>query len=500
MSDGMKLYWADLHNHNSVGYAKGSLERSYDIAKRHLDVFAFTAHSRWHDLPKMPQDKHLKWVKGFEGVKKAWPEVQKLAAAHYKPGEFVTFVAFEWHSSQFGDYCLIYPSDKPSPMKVFDHVRALQAYAKKVGALIIPHHPAYLAGWRGAAFEHLDTSVSPVLEIFSEHGGAEHDRGPHRYLRHSMGGRWTPNTLRSLLAKGTRIGVTAGTDDHLGYPGAYREGLTGIYAKELTREGVFEALRARRCYAVTGDRIELDARVNGRWMGQALPAAAKREVTVRAKGWDEVDRVELIKNGRVIARSFPLDQSLPSDPWAKPVLCRVEFGWGPWGDLNMARVCDWEFDIAVDGGTIADMQGCFRSGPFDENRRNIITPVSDKALHVRSYTSRMQPLGDLVTNAVVLRLDAKRDATLKITMTEPAAKTMTLRLADLAESGHVEFTGPFSSESMLVHRLVFAPHERAEMTFVDESEAGHPNAEWYMARVTQSNGDRAWSSPIWVAG
>ena len=37
-----QLFWGDLHNHNAVGYAKGSLERSIDIAREHLDFFAFT--------------------------------------------------------------------------------------------------------------------------------------------------------------------------------------------------------------------------------------------------------------------------------------------------------------------------------------------------------------------------------------------------------------------------------------------------------------------------
>jgi hypothetical protein len=50
----------------------------------------------------------------------------------------------------------------------------------------------------------------------------------------------------------------ASTDDHLGYPGAYGEGLAAVYADSLTRESIMEALRARRTYAVNGDRIRLD--------------------------------------------------------------------------------------------------------------------------------------------------------------------------------------------------------------------------------------------------
>src|SRR4051812_18067267 len=56
-----QLFWGDLHNHNAVGYAKGSLERSIDLARAHLDFFAFTGHASWHDMPMMPGDRHMLW-------------------------------------------------------------------------------------------------------------------------------------------------------------------------------------------------------------------------------------------------------------------------------------------------------------------------------------------------------------------------------------------------------------------------------------------------------
>ena len=73
--DGSKyqLFWGDLHNHNAVGYAQGSLERSIEIALEHLDFFAFTGHASWHDMPKMPGDRHLKWVDGFQVHRDHWP-------------------------------------------------------------------------------------------------------------------------------------------------------------------------------------------------------------------------------------------------------------------------------------------------------------------------------------------------------------------------------------------------------------------------------------------
>ena len=52
-----ELFWGDLHNHNAIGYASGSLERTYEIAKAHLDFLVFIPHAQWHDMPAMPGDR-----------------------------------------------------------------------------------------------------------------------------------------------------------------------------------------------------------------------------------------------------------------------------------------------------------------------------------------------------------------------------------------------------------------------------------------------------------
>ena len=60
------------------------------------------------------------------------------------------------------------------------------------------------------------------------------------------------------------------------------------------------------------------------------------------------------------------------------------------------------------------------------------------------------------------------------------------------------FTGEFSSESVMVHRVVFAENYRTEFRFVDESDT--KSTDWYQIRVAQTNDSYAWSSPIWVSG
>jgi hypothetical protein len=489
------LFWGDIHNHNAVGYAKGSLERSYDIARSHLDFFCFTGHSQWHDMPKMPQNKHLKWVRGFEVMKNNWKKVKRFANEYYEPGKFVSFIGYEWHSSSYGDVCIIFPGSK-AELVYIKGIKEFQKFARDRGAILIPHHPSYKKGWRGQNWSVLDPEVSPVVEIFSEHGNAESDRGPYRYIRHSMGGRCTQNTLQWLWQQGVRVGVVASTDDHLGYPGAYGEGLVAAYAGTLTRESILEALKARRTYGVSGDRIELDFRLNGHWMGETIPATFARKIHVKAKGKDVIDRLEVLRNNEVIYRAHPVDRTIRPASWEKPILCRIEFGWGPWGDLNMARICDWKFRVIVSDGKIISATPCFQSGPFDEERRNKITAIDDESCDVVSYTSRMQAYEESPTNSIILEIQGSPKTKLTTTLIQPIQMAITKSLEQLAESSDTEFTGPFTSESMLLHRIVFSENYRTEFEFTDKR--GTEETDWYYVKVVQSNGSVAWSSPIWL--
>ncbi|MEA1996841.1 MAG: DUF3604 domain-containing protein [Gemmatimonadota bacterium] len=492
---GLNVYFGDIHNHNSVGYARGTMERAYEIAAGHLDFFAFTPHSHWPDVPIMEQDKHMKWLDGFEVTRRRWPDVIAANKSCNEPGAFVVFHAYEWHSSEFGDYVILFPGDDEK-LTHFDKLEELQEFAFEKGALLIPHHPAYRQGRRGANPKFWDPRVTQLLEIFSEHGNAECDEGPGDYIRHSMGGRWSANTLQAILKEGHRVGVLASTDDHLGCPGAYGEGLAAVLAPELTREAVFDALKKRRCYGVTGDRIAIDFRLNGHLMGEETAWREDRSVYAAVSGWDRLDRVELLRNNRVVHRDFPMDKEVPAGVWDRPLLLRVELGWGPWGSLDMARVCDWEMDIGIKGGKIIGFQPCFQAGPLEEERRNRVRAIGDNTLRLSSYTSRRQAFEERPTNAVVLKLTAGPEAMLEIDLKKPSAQVVRRKLAGLLEAGDVIFTGPFPDESILVHRLV--PETLYESSFTLTDRSGGETTDWYYLRVVQANGQMAWSSPIWV--
>ena len=102
--------------------------------------------------------------------------------------------------------------------------------------------------------------------------------------------------LLPILIPGIVIGAIASPDHAGGY------GKACVYAPDLSREAILDALRARRCYASTAAKIFLDVRVNGHFMGEKLetPAGAKVTIEVKADCPADIDRVEICRNNEFI--------------------------------------------------------------------------------------------------------------------------------------------------------------------------------------------------------
>ncbi len=489
------LYFGDLHTHNSISYAHGSIERGFEIAREHLDFFCLTGQNEWPDMPTMPGDRHMIWVEGHEKHRERWPEGCAAAREAYQPGEFVTFTGFEWHSLD-GDYTVVYPHDQ-GELVYGDTIEQLAERVRATDAIMVPHHVAYAKGWRGVDWSRFPADLCPIVEVYSEHGNCMDDRGLHPMILHSLGGAVTKGTVSHALASGRRFGLIASTDDHFGHPGAYREGLAAIWADELTRESIWEAINARRTYAVTGDRIELEFHLNDRPMGAELDFDTRREIRVRVDAMDEIDKVEILRNGRVIHRES-VPTVLPSDPFdgGRAKVC-IRWGWGPWGQLTLDRVCDWQGSIRLDGPRLTRATPMFQSGPFDEDRRDRLTGVTDAGLDFQSFTARQGAYGEDATKGVILDIEGQPEDRLTMQFTQPSQFTVQRTLAEIMAAGSSHFVGEFTSESVMVHRLLTPESFALGFTFTDES-ADASAADYYMVRVQQMNGQMAWSSPIWV--
>ena len=488
------MLFGDIHNHNAMGYGVGSLERSIDVAQGHLDFFAFTGHSSWHDMKAMEGGRENHWLNGFEVLRNGWPKVQDPIAEANSDGEFAAYLGFEWHSSQFGDQCVVFPDDH-QPMAYPDHLNDLRRFCVEKNALMIPHHLAYPRGDRGVNWDEFDECCTPVVEIFSEHGNSEEDRGNPTFFNHSLGGRQTANTARVGLGRGLKFGFVASSDSHNAFPGAYGEGLLGVLAEDLNRGAIMDAINSRRTWALTGDRIEVDFTVDGNVMGSTIQTGSAIEVVYDIQGRDEMDVVELVQDGRIVHRAYanpdvPLDEAM-----GDKFQIRLEWGWGPWGDLALERICDWAFDLKVHNGRILRAFPCLQSGPFVEERRHRVAQLSETAMAIQSYSGRKGAYRQNPNQSVILELQGSAKTVLDLHMTLPSDRHTKSSMADLFVGSDNMRTGEFPQENYQWHRLVPAAASRVSGKVNLDVSAGPSNI--YL-RARQFNGHIAWASPVFM--
>ena len=123
-----------------------------------------------------------------------------------------------------------------------------------------------------------------------------------------------------MLDRGLKLGFIAGTDTHATMPSGggvepghidRAPGLTAVFARELTRASVYGAIRDRNCYAASLERIYLRGRLAGEKFGGCLrwkDLRKPRIVEIAAAGKSNLQTVEVIRNGRRLAR-------LPGSGW-----------------------------------------------------------------------------------------------------------------------------------------------------------------------------------------
>lgn len=502
MSD-WNWYWGDLHNHNELGIGQGSLDRSYEVARSHLDFYAFTAHGQWHDGGQPD---------GLDIVSRNWPAIQKAAAQNNEPGTFSTFLAYEWHSHRYGHNCVYYAEDY-QPLQFAKSLPELQDYTGTRDAILIPHHIAYM---RGIDWEVFDERLSPVVEMFSEHGCSERDYGPYPMIGHSGRGRTWPFTAQYGLSQGKKFGFIASSDGHDGYPGAHGLGLVAVQAKANTRQAILEAFRSRRTIAVTGDRITVDLRAGEHPIGSDIDRSEAKELSFDVIGWDIISHAELIENGRPVYFATP-DYSADDGKNLQLYRLRIEFGWGP---MKGYEVFDWEGLLGVRDGEITQVQACFHADPFDEIRKKRITERGKDSCRWQSHTSR----GGLFTtrssstpcsptDAITLEISGTNQTRIDLEVTCGTRKSLFATLTDFKLSNAVDTQKASCTMGQLLtggsglmfnqlgtfvkmHRAVPPALYRVSRTYPLPDKTNRPS--YYYLRVTQENGQMAWSSPIWI--
>ncbi len=295
----LKLFYGDLHHHSDISVCNRCGDQSVEEGYQHMrDIsrldFACATDHCYNINPYL------------------WSYLGKLARVNDDGGRFLTFLAEEWTSS-FEEYSVEHPygfyghrnlilgdtyfprwwnsRNRQTPAQVWEELRRMNA-----DFIHIPHQLAD-TGNVPTDWNFSDEKAQPVAEIFQTRGSYEHHGAPRQ------AGNTTPPGyfIQDAWARGIVIGVIASPDHGGGY------GKACVFAPDLTRRSILDALRARHCYGTTAAKILLDVRVNGRLMGEKIAEPASGPVTVEivARCPGEIDRIEVCRNNRFIYSKRP---------------------------------------------------------------------------------------------------------------------------------------------------------------------------------------------------
>jgi len=251
LTQGTTLVHADLHNHTLMSDGDGDPANAFaSMRSAGLDVAALTDHTT---------------LFAIEGLSSSeWRRAGQLADAANVPGAYTALRGFEWSHPLLGHVNVWYTGSftdlggSSSMGRLYDWIEGsggIGGFNHPGRELLRFNDFAYDAGLR-------DQMVG--LEMFN--------RGDDYLFDGWSSGQSSP--LNACLNAGWRTGLTGVTDEHgtdWGFPEG--KGRTGLWVAENTRNGVLEAMRARRFFATRVSGLRLDATADGVRMGSSLPTA-----------------------------------------------------------------------------------------------------------------------------------------------------------------------------------------------------------------------------------
>jgi len=451
----MQPFWGDLHGQSAETIGTNTVDSYFKFAKD-AALLDFAGHQG----------------NDFQITKEIWDEIKKQINLIHEDGRFTALVGYEWSGNTpvGGDHNVYYPGDegeiyRSSHVLIEDksdvdtdckHITDLYAQLKGQDAMLVPH-----VGGRYANLTWHDPELEFVMEVCSAWGEFE----------------WF---LLDALKKGYKVGFTAGSDDHKGRPGASHPGSGAfgiyggyacIYAKELTRAGIWEALKSRRCYGTNGRRILVDFHANGQPMGSEIDIEDSLEIGVVACGTAPIEKIDIFK-GTKIVHTFPEDIPRAEN--------RVRIAWSGQRILARNRLARWDGGVKITGGRFLGAEGF----AFDSASEGIVSETNQEVTWTSVTT------GD--ADGVILTVDESPDAILHF---ETPVLSRDVSLKDLANGPVVVDAGGVDMQVVFEMMPTGVGTDVAFQFEANDIEAGcHP----YWVRVTQVDGGKAWVSPVYV--
>lgn len=458
-SGSLQSYWGDLHGQSEETVGTNPVSSYFRFA-RDTALVDFIGHQG----------------NDFQVTADVWQRIRHQVRSLNEPGRFVTFLGYEWSGNTpvGGDHNVYYldddgPLHRSSHVLIEDksdidtdclHIRDLYAALRGRQAMLVPH-----VGGRYADLNWHDSRLEPVLEVYSEWGEFE----------------WF---LHWALELGWQVGFVAGSDDHKGRPGAawpgsgtfgVYGGLTCVQAPALTRQDLWQAIEARRCYGTSGARILVEATADGHPIGSAFTAGAAPTIDIQVAGTADIERIDLFRGNRIV------------DTWPDPLPRRpdrVRIAWAGQRIRARKRLVRWDGRLGTDRGRFVDVEGYAFDTPAESLRL-----VEDRLITWESVTT-----GD--ADGIVFGLEGLEDgeeATLTF-QTGIVENTFTLR--QLRQQPIIVNAGGVDMRVVFEMAPAGSGFDAAAQLLDRQDVPAGTHAYWL--RVTQTDGHKAWISPFFV--
>lgn len=474
-----RIYWGETHGHSGFAEGLGSAEGYFVFGRddARLDFVTLSEHDIWMD--------------DFE-----WATLNRLCKEYTVEGEFIALPGYEWTSprGRGGHHNVFYNGFNFDRVPVQDAHYLSDLYFQLRekydvdDVLIIPH--AHQAGdWRKS-----DVYMERLVEIMSMHGTFE----------------WFG---KKYLEHGNQVGFISASDDHMGHPGyssgskrvRQQGGLAAVFSSTLTRNELFGAMRDRATYATSGDKIILDATVNGHAMGTRQEYTDTRAVKGLVKGTAPIVGVDLIKNGEVIDTRDYVKTGLQSHSF-------IQVGFESESDVFSGRdnprgYRPWIGWIEVKNATIKGVTapGFYNArgewARLDAESPNRVMISTATRGRLNNMILELDGVSEKTSIRVVLE-EGVEEGTAPVVI-RPFAKIpgadLTLLFADMEENkmSHEFRVGRHTDRLSLTAVNPTVSMDR-KFSFDDKTEPG--NGDYYYVRARQLNGGLAWSSPFWIGG
>ena len=284
----LNLYFGDLHEHTDLSVCQRTMNppgkdlyaNLRDIEK--LDFCAITDHDYDFDFPQ--------WQLNGEQVRN-----------NNDPKKFVTFLGEEWTSKIYGHHNIVFLDPYYSKFfNAFDGFPSpdnLWEQLKDKEFITIPHQIADARQNALKDWSFSNEKFMPVAEIWQKRMSFEHLGCPRQS---PVGTLNKGNYLQDAWGKGIIIGVIASPDHGGGH------GKVGVWAEELTRESIFNAIRARHTFGTSGQKMELLLCSGQNFMGDVVKSTYQPiEFSIKACAVNEIKELVIIRNNKIIHKIQP---------------------------------------------------------------------------------------------------------------------------------------------------------------------------------------------------